>query len=50
MNIYELNALIKQLENEKKEINIPIIEFYKEKRKELMATLSKGINKILKEG
>jgi hypothetical protein len=47
MNIYELNNLISALENENKESNTDLLGFYYKKRKELNATLSQKINKLL---
>jgi len=43
MNIYQLNNLIAQLEKE----NHGMLDFYKNMRKDLMKTLSKGIQEII---
>jgi len=48
MNIYELNALIENLETRKDGMGKDMIPFYYEQRKKLLKEISKGINEILK--
>jgi len=53
MNIYEINKLILKLESENNSTNNELIEFYKEKKIELIgqikSELKKKINKFFKE-
>jgi hypothetical protein len=49
MNLNQLNILINQLELENNDSNKKLIEFYKQKKVELIKEISKKVNQILKE-